>query len=43
MAEEFVDILNAYTAVFGDWDAVEKAVEQSKRSQKWGRWVDRLE
>jgi septum formation topological specificity factor MinE len=43
MAEELVDVLNAYTAVFGDWEAVEKAVEQSKRSQKWGRWVDRLE
>ena len=43
MAEEFVDVLNAYTAVFGGWEAVEKAVEQSKRSPKWGRWVDRLE
>jgi septum formation topological specificity factor MinE len=43
MAEELVDVLNAYTAVFGDWEAVEKAVEQSKRSPKWGRWVDRLE
>ena len=43
MAEELVDVLNAYTAVFGDWEAVEKAVEQSKRSSKWGRWVDRLE
>jgi Zn-dependent oligopeptidase len=43
MAEEFVDVLNAYTAIFGDWEAVEKAVEQSKRSPKWGRWVDRLE
>jgi molecular chaperone GrpE (heat shock protein) len=43
MAEEFVDVLNSYTAVFGVWDAVEKAVEQSKRSPKWGRWVDRLE
>ena len=43
MAEEFVDVLNAYTAVFGDWEAVEKALEESKRSPKWGRWVDRLE